>query len=183
MKRKLLVLLLLSMCSAAASAGDLEIALNQDAAQLGYKTGFGTGNFDFGVFFNEDDDLLGSVGLTVAGVPAGETPLTFALGTRLYAATLDIPDADVLALSLGGQVRYTIPSNMPMHLLAGVFYAPDITTFNDADEFLDFVVRFEVEFVPRTSGFIGYRLLEADTDSQGSHELDDNLHVGISLHF
>ena len=188
MRTRALITCVLLALTVQTKAGELEIALSGETAQLAYVTptglgGFGGGDFDIGVFFNDDDDFIGSLGLTVAGVPAGETPFSFGLGTRFYLGQLDRPNADVLALSVGGHARYTIPANIPLHLTAGVFYAPDIVTSGDIDDWLDFVARFEVEIVPRTSLFIGYRKLEADARSAGDHTLDDNIHFGVHLSF
>jgi hypothetical protein len=64
-----------------------------------------------------------------------------------------------------------------------LFYAPKITSFGDADDVLDYIIRVEMEFVPQVMGFLGYRLLEADLDGGGERELDDNFHIGVSLIF
>ncbi|MGI9305442.1 MAG: YfaZ family outer membrane protein [Gammaproteobacteria bacterium] len=188
MRTRTLIVVALLAGATPLKAAELEIALSGETVQLALITptglvGLGGGDFDLGAFFNDDDDLIGSLGLTVAGVPAGDTPFSFALGTRLYLGELDSPNADVLALSVGGHARYTIPSNIPLHLTAGVFYAPDIVTSGDIDDWLDFIARFEVEIVPRTSAFIGYRKLGADITNAGDHTLDDNVHIGVHLSF
>jgi hypothetical protein len=48
---------------------------------------------------------------------------------------------------------------------------------------LDLITRFEVEFIPRTLGFIGYRLFEVDLEAGDEVQLDDNIHVGLRLSF
>ncbi len=166
-------------------ADQAEIFISERAAQFGYARPIGVtaGDFSGAVFFNEDDDLMVNGGLVVSGQPPGQLPLSFGAGAKAYAFALDDADEDVLAVALGGQVRYTFPANIPMHVSAQAFYAPGITTSGDADNMLDFITRFEVEFIPRTSGFIGYRFFEVDLDGGREAELDDNIHVGLQLNF
>ncbi len=170
---------------AAAYADQVEIFLSERAAQFGYSRpiGVSAGDLSAAIFFNEDDDLMVNGGLVVSGQPPGQMPFSFGAGAKAYLFALDDADEDVLAAALGGRVRYTIPANIPMHVSAEAFYAPSITTSSDADNMLDFITRFEIEFIPRTAGFIGYRLLEVDLGDGRDVELDDNIHIGLRLNF
>lgn len=174
-----LVLLSIGSMIPAAQAQQLELALSQETADASLLVN----NFDFGLFFNEDDDIALDAGLLVTGVPAGETPLTFGLGAKIYAVDIDDPSEDVYALAIGGEAKYTIPANTPMAVSAGLFYSPEVTTSSDADNLLDFTTRFEIELVPQTSAFIGYRFFEVDLEDGGDHELDENVHLGVRLRF
>jgi hypothetical protein len=171
--------------ASAAHADQVEIFLSERAAQFGYARPIGVtaGDLSAALFFNEDDDLMINGGLVVSGQPPGQLPFSFGAGAKAYAFSLDDVDEDVVAAALGGSVRYTIPANFPMHASAEAFYAPEITTSGDAENMLDFITRFEIEFIPRTSVFVGYRLLEADLDDGRDAELDDNIHVGLRLNF
>ncbi len=169
----------------AAHADQLEVFLSQRAAQIGYAKPLGTSNSDAmaAVFYNEDSDVMLNGGVMAYGQPPGQLPFSFGAGVKAYAFSLDDADETVAAGALGGKVTYTIPANIPMHLSAEAFYAPDITTTGEGDSMLDFNTRFEIEFIPRTSGFIGYRKMEVDLDNAEDAELDDNIHVGLRLNF
>jgi hypothetical protein len=168
-----------------AQADQLEIFLSERAVQAGYNRPIGVSGGDISVagFFNEDDDIMLNGGLVVSGQPPGQLPFSFGAGAKAYVFALDDADEDLVAGALGGRVRYTIPANIPMHVSTEAFYAPEITTTSGGDNMLDFNVRFAVEFIPRTTGFIGYRLLEVDLDDGRDVELDDNIHVGLQLNF
>lgn len=171
--------------ASAAAADQLEIFVSERAVQAAYDRPMGASNADVSVagFFNEDDDIMLNGGLVVSGQPAGQLPFSFEAGVKAYVFSLDNVDEDLAVGALGGRVRYTIPANIPMHVSAEAFYAPEILTTSAGDNMLDMNMRLEVEFIPRTTGFIGYRMLEVDLNDGRDVELDDNIHVGLRLSF
>lgn len=168
-----------------AHADQFEAFLSERAAQIGYAKPIGVTNSDAmaALFFNEDSDVMLNGGVMAFGQPPGQLPFSFGAGAKVYAFSLDDADETLAAGALGGRVVYTIPANIPMHVSAEAFYAPGVTTTGEGENMLDFNTRFEVEFIPRTSGFIGYRKLEVDLENGDDVELDDNIHVGLRLNF
>lgn len=173
----------------AVQAADLELALSGESAAAELfmdSSSLASGGADirFGLLFNEDDDLVGSLGLVVRGTPAGQQPYSFGLGAQIYMASVDSLDEGLTALALGGGVKYYIPANMPIALGGELFFAPSITTTGDGDSFLDFRVRAEVELLPSATAFVGYRSLSSEFDGDvDDYDIDDNLHLGIRLQF
>jgi hypothetical protein len=134
--------------------------------------------------YNDDSDFIAQGSLIQMRQPSEETPLTFGVGVKAYLGHLDDPDQDVVGFAVGGEVRYTIPGTMPMAVLARGFYAPDITSFSDTEGIIDYTIRFQIEIVPETAGFIGIRHLEIDTDDEGDYDADDdNIHIGVRFSF
>jgi hypothetical protein len=170
--------------SSFAHADQAELFVSERAAQAGYVRPIGLSATDASVagFFNEDTDLMVNGGLITSGAPAGQLPLTFGAGARAYLFSLDDADEEVLSAALGGRVGYTIPANIPLLITVEGFYAPEILT-TEGENMLDLIARFEVEFIPRTLGFIGYRLFEVDLEDRDEVQLDDNIHVGLRLSF
>ncbi|HDP90153.1 MAG TPA: hypothetical protein ENN42_09440 [Thioalkalivibrio sp.] len=189
MRRHLVLGALLLGAANGAHAAGLDFALGSETAQANLffgsdAIGYGGADFSLGLFFNEDDDVMGSFGVKATGSPAGARPFSFGVGVKGYAASLDRPDLDVQALGIGGEVKYHIPANMPMALVTEAYYAPSITTGGDGDNFLDFNLNFELEITPGTAAFVGYRLLQTELETSGrDYELDDAAHVGIRLMF
>ncbi|MCZ6724374.1 MAG: hypothetical protein O6938_10645, partial [Gammaproteobacteria bacterium] len=158
-------------------ANDFEIALSSETAQFTFRSdssliGWGGADLAFSLFYNEADDILGQVGLMQFRPPSEETPLTFGVGVRAYAGSLDIPNSTVLALAISGEVRYTIPGTMPMAFYFIGNYAPDITSYSDTKSVLDYGVGFQIEVLPQTTAFVGFRVLEVDTKTVKGYELD-----------
>jgi hypothetical protein len=100
---------------------------------------------------------------------------------------IDTPRADVQSIALGGHARYHIPANTPMSIGIQGFYAPNITTFGDADRMYDLWARFGIELTPGAEFFVGYRWLETRLDKdpplQGDYTLDESVNVGIRITF
>jgi hypothetical protein len=170
-------------------ADELEVALSSKTVKAEYlrpvdQAGIGGGDLSVGLFYNEDEELAGNVGLVVSGVPAGQNPLSFGVGTKFYGARVKRRGNDsVFALTLGGKAKYTFPANIPMHLGTELFYAPSITTLSDGENLLDFNARYEIEFIPQTVAFIGYRLFRVDLEKGGYSKLDNNAQLGIRMSF
>jgi hypothetical protein len=171
------------------SANDFEAALSSETAQFTFRSdssliGWGGSDLSFGLFYNEDDDFIGQVGLLQMRQASEDNPLTFGVGVKGYLGTLDDVDQDVLAFGIGGEIRYTIPGTMPMAVYLRGYIAPEITSFSDTEEVTDFQLGFQIEALPQTIAFVGIRRLEFETDDEGDYEADDdNVHFGVRLTF
>lgn len=151
-----------------------------DSSSLGY----GGADIGAGAFFNEEDDWLLTGNMLVTNNPGSDNPWQFGAGAKAYYGEVDTFDDDVGALAIGGLVRYTVPAETPIGLVAEGYAAPGITSFGEADDFHELNLRAEVEIVPSTRAYVGYRWLESDLDGPGrDYELDDNIHVGIRVFF
>ena len=182
----------IALCAAGAPlhADEAEFYISDESLQGGYATGadlvgLPTGSLVAEAFYNDEDDLLGAVALDFAGRPAGMPSLRFSAGPKLYAANFDFIDFDdgFVAAAVGATASYALPVQIPAQLTGQFYYAPKVTSFGDADDVTDYIVRVEMPFVPQVMGFLGYRLLEVDLDDGGERELDDNFHIGVSLKF
>ena len=170
-------------------ANDLEIALGSETAQVIFRSdssliGWGGADLALGVFYNEESDVLGQASLLQVRQASEKTPLTLGVGIKTYLGRLPDIDANILALGIGGEIRYTFPGVMPKSIYLAGFFAPKITSYVDAEMVLDYVFGFQVEVLPQTTAFIGVRHFEVDTEIVSDYELDeDNVHVGVRLTF
>lgn len=177
----------LGLCSTTTHAAGLDLALGQDTASLVYLTdtasiGYGGADIGFGGFFNNNDDIMLTGNFLVTGSPGEQVPLQFGVGAKGFYTDLD-SDRDASAIGIGGQVRYLFPTRTHIAVAVEGYYAPRITTFEDADTFSEFNPRFEIEIVPGTHAYVGYRWIEADMDTGPDEELSDEAQVGIRLTF
>ena len=170
------------------NAGDFEAALSSETAEFTFRSdssviGWGGSDLALGLFYNDDSDLIGQASLIQMRQASEETPLTFGVGVKAYLGYLDDPSADVFALAIGGEVRYTIPGTMPMAIYGRAFWAPDITSFSDTEGVIDYSIGFQIEALPQTIAFVGIRHLEFDLED-GDYKADDsNIHLGVRLTF
>ena len=173
---------------AEANANDLEIALSKDTAQFTFRSdssmiGWGGAELAMGLFYNEASDFILDASLLQMRQASEQNPLTFGVGLAAYIGKLDNINSDVFALGIGGEVRYTIAGTMPMAIYFRGYYAPQITSFSDADSLLDYQLGFQIEALPQTTAFIGVRHLEIDTRGVDYLAADDELFFGVRLTF
>jgi hypothetical protein len=170
-------------------ANGIEIALSSETAQFTVRSdssliGLGGADLDFGLFFNDDNDIVGQISLMQSRQASESAPLTLGIGMRAYVGHLDVSSQNILALGIGGEIRYTIPGVMPMATYLQANYAPKITSFSDTKSVADLLLRFQIEILPQTIAFAGIRRLEIDTKTVKNFDVDDNnLHVGVRLTF
>lgn len=179
------------LCIAAvnnANANDFEVALSKETAQFTFHSdssliGWGGADLGFGLFYNEESDFILHASLLQMRQASQENPLTFGVGVKGYLGQLDDPDEDVLAFGVGGQVRYTIAGTMPMAVYLEGYFAPEITSFADTEQIIDYTLGFQIEALPQTVAFVGIRHFEIEGDDGDYDADDDNIHFGVRLTF
>ena len=170
-------------------ANGIEIALSSETAQFTVRSdssliGLGGADLDFGLFFNDDNDIVGQISLMQSRQASESAPLTLGIGMRAYVGHLDVSSQNILALGIGGEIRYTIPGVMQMATYLQANYAPKITSFSDTKSVADLLLGFQIEILPQTTAFAGIRRLEIDTKTVKNFDVDDNsLHVGVRFTF
>lgn len=184
-----LVLLPLLFSSAQLSANDFEASLSSETAQFSLYSdssviGWGGSDLALRFLYNEDSDFLAQAEVLSMRQASEETPMTLGVGVKAYLGSLDDVDEDVVAIGIGGSIRYVIPGTMPITLYGSAFIAPKITSFAGSEELKDVNFGVQVEAMPQTTMFVGYRRLAVDTDNVSNYRVDDgHLHFGIRLKF
>lgn len=169
---------------AAVTTETLRADFSTDAALIGLD-----GNrLGAGLLFSDDNDIVISGQLMAPGVldQINIVPefLTLSIGGKVVAGLLADPDDDIVGVMPGAEARWLIPLfGLQTWVVGNIFYAPDILTFGDADDVLDFSVNYEVQFLENTAGFAGYRLLSFDRDEGGEDDIVDSLQVGVRFTF
>ena len=170
-------------------AGDFEIALSSETAQFTIRSdssliGWGGADLGFSFFYNELDDVLGQISLVQSSQPSEQNPLTLGVGVKAYMGQLDFNGDNIVAIGIGGEIRYTFPGSMPMSLYLGGYIAPEVTSFSDTEELREYVLGIQIEILPQTIAFVGVRDIEVDTSNVVNYKLDDGeVHVGVRLTF
>jgi hypothetical protein len=183
------IISLLFLFPAPSRANDFEAAVSSETAQFTFRSdssliGWGGSELGLGLFYNEAGDFVGQMSLMQRRQASENNPLTLGVGARLYLGDLDDLNQGIAAVAIGGEIRYTIPGVMPMAVYLTGHYAPKITSFSDTEEVLDINLGFQIEILPQTTAFVGYRSLEVDTDRVSGYELDDDrVHVGVRFTF
>jgi hypothetical protein len=179
---RLIVFALLAAASFSAAAGSVDVNLSNDTIEAKYYANAGAADWTFGALYNRDTrDRALNVGLLATGDSAiGNSRLEGGLGGKLYSVT--VGNADVVALALGGQVRW-FPGNGSFALATYAFYAPHVVTLMDGQRFYDVGVRAEVEVIRNSSVYIGYRQVQAELDDGSRLNVDKGAFVGMQIKF
>ena len=170
----------------------IEAAVTTETLRADFSTDAGLIGLDgnrlgAGLLFSSDNDIVLSGQLMAPGIldQINIVPefLTLSVGGKAVAGLLAEPDDDVFGVMPGAEARWLIPLfGLNTWVVGNIFYAPDILTFGDADEIIDFAVNYEVQFLPQTVGFAGYRLLTFERDA-GDDDIVDSIQVGLRFTF
>ena len=170
-------------------ASDLEIALSSDAAQFTFRSdssliGWGGADLGFSFLYTDADDFLGELSLMQSSQPSAENRFTLGVGVKAYLGRLDPVDDSVLAIGIGGEVRYTFPGSMPMGVYLNGHFAPEITSFGDTDGIVEYELGFQIELLPQTTAFVAVRNIEIESDNNIDYKiLDSDVRLGVRLTF
>lgn len=182
----------ISGSKAAGSSGEseLEVVLSDDYIQGTYFPGGGLLGFDnalghMSVYFSDERDFVGSVGLMTEPISIFKEGFTLSAGARGYLALLADPNDDVFAAAPGVQGRYALPSfqGRALNVAGSLFYAPNILTLGDATDIIDLDVRLEAEILPEIIGMIGIREFRFDSDEGGDKRAASEIQVGARFAF
>ena len=179
---RLIVFALLAAASFSAAAGSVDLNLSNHSIEAKFYANAGAADWTFGGLYNRDTrDRALNVGLLATGDSAiGNSRFEGGLGGKVYSVT--VGNADVLALALGGQVRW-FPGNGSFALGAYVFYAPHVVTLLDGQRFFDVGVRAEVELIRNSFLYVGYRQVQAELDNQVKLNVDKGAFIGMQIKF
>ena len=132
---------------------------------------------------SEDRDVVLSAGAQFpTNLELG--PLSFTFGPQIYAALLDQENSDIMAMSLGTEMRFDLIPSLGVAVAGHAYYAPDVLTFGSADNIIDLSARLEVGLAERLTLFGGVRLFEFDlTEGEGERTLQDEVFAGFGYRF
>ncbi len=187
MKLQKTAALLCALATTPVMADSIDVNLHNDAirgtytAQLPSTKGL---SGEAGLLYTEDKASNGETMLHLGMLVSGENwsksgTFDIAMGMRMvYASPADV---DLLALAFGGRVRF---SPVPRLGIGGHFYyAPDITSFLDSEEYQEAGLRLDYQVLPQAFVYVGHRTVKANFGGPRDWELDDHVHVGFKMVF
>ena len=179
-----LVLLLLSP---AAGATTLDLNVNDDAARLTLiwpLPGDSILELDGGWLHDQDRGDVAHVGVHLTGAASAEpNPVLGGLGVRLAYLDADGSSATGTALGIGGFLRYALPNYNRINLGAHLYFAPDVLSFGDADQYREVGLRIGYNFLRDADVYLGYRNVKGKFDDFPDVTFDTGLHLGVRLSF
>jgi len=187
-KSALLLLLFLGMNSSVHAANAL-ISLSDDSALMRFNLwvggqSFGRSEAGIGFLFNDSKSYMLEGAFHVIDEVGTKVPgLVFGLGAKAYGGTS--PDADVVALGVGGSFNYSIPGANRVFIGLDAYGAPPIVTGLDVNWFWEWaaVIGYKV-LQDQADVYIGYREYGATLKGDGGVErFDSTPRLGIRIMF
>lgn len=198
MNKALVGVLLLASASSAGATG-VDLSLSNETANLtvllnpyGY-AGVGS-ELGLGGFISEAGDNLLQASLMARGYhQSARSQYRLGAGLKAVYGELEIPEdvridgADteqVGALGIGLEAGLLLAqSTNPVELVGEVFMAPSITSFTDAEQYLEFGARLQIDVIPTAKAYLGYRRLSFDTNDYDALRIDSGFHLGLKITF
>lgn len=169
--------------STAAMAGEVDLNLNNDVIEGSYSTDPTTSQFRVGALRDADThDWLVHAGFIVLGEHVNPSVRShIGVGMRAYGGSSG--SSDVAAVPLGGQFTW-YPGSSAIGVGGYAFYAPNVLSGLDTENFLDAGVRVEAEVIkPTAVVYVGYRRVQAKFKDVGTVKIDSGVNVGLRLRF
>ena len=180
---QLALLSVLAVVPFAASANELFLDLNSDAAQARFDaTHHSRFDYSLALLISDEDDFDSTVlsaGMWTKGKALVEDALEGGLGFKLY--HIDTDYEDVQALSLGGNLSFDIKQVEGLRIDLDLYYAPDILITDDLDNLWDMTLRVHYQLFENGSVYGGFRNLEVGNDGGPDADISDGPIIGIQL--
>ena len=179
--------LLCALATSPVLADSIDVNLHDDAIRGTYTARLQSTkglSGEAGILYTEDKakngESLVHFGLLVSGENWSKSgTFDIAMGTRMVYS--NPADLDMFALAFGGRVRF---SPVPRLGIGGHFYyAPDITSFMDSEEYQEVGLRLDYQVLPQAFVYLGHRTVKANFGGPRDWEMDDDGHVGFKMMF
>ncbi|HVK99805.1 MAG TPA: YfaZ family outer membrane protein [Dongiaceae bacterium] len=180
-------LLGLAFCTLAgvAQAHTVDLGINNDAVSLEYNNQIPKSELNLGVggLHSKENGDAYYASLFVADNVNKESGLLAGLGTRFYYLDADEGSTEGTGLALGGFLNWDVPSVPNLSLRGDFYYAPDVLTFDDVENFGDVSARVQYRVIEQAWLYVGYRRLMLEDELSHDFNLEEGAFVGMLLWF
>jgi hypothetical protein len=174
------------LCSAApAVAHELSLDLNDSAFRVTYVAPLRDAvRLDAGWLRDGDEGDVVHAGFQVTGdaAPAGQK-VTAGVGVRLALLDGEGSGREGYALGIGGSLRWVIPAYDRFVVSGEYYWAPDLLSGGDAEEYFDGTVRVGYSVTRQAEVYVGARYTGANYEDRPCILFDTGLHAGFDLRF
>ncbi|MFZ5601825.1 MAG: YfaZ family outer membrane protein [Pseudomonadota bacterium] len=171
--------------SGASQAHTLDLGINNDAVALDYSGQLPKSELNLGGGFlhHKDNGDAYYASLFVADSVNKESGLLAGLGARFYFLDADEGSTDGKSLALGGFLNWDLPSVPNLSLRGDLYYAPDVLSFDDIENFADVSARVQYRVIEQAWVYLGYRRLMLEDELSRDFNLEEGGFVGMLIWF
>lgn len=167
-------------------AAELDINLSDETGEVTLSAptdryGMHNARAHVGVMFNDDDDIIGQVGLDSIGRVSES--LRFHVGARGYLGDLDRPDETFSAIGIGGGLRLALATAIPVGLNLSGHFAPKVLSFSGAEGVRRYDALVDLQFAQNAGAYLGYSYMKVKLEDYRDVKVRDGVVVGVRLGF
>jgi len=111
--------------------------------------------------------------------PIGDLGMKFGMGMKLnYTENFS-------SLPLGIEFQYKIPAEklIPMYLYGSLYYAPEVLSFSDAADYLEYRIAYDIEVIENGKFTLGYRHIDTNYMPSSDVVYNSSWFVGFKIGF
>lgn len=167
---------------------DLEVSAKFDIGQFNQNVEPGT-MFIGGKFLNADAQHSSEKNASIDPYFEANFLMQRAVGTGGMSVGMGMKlnyTKDYSALPLGLEFAYKIPAAdfVPMYLHGSLYYAPRALAFNEANDYLEYRIGYDIEIIDNGSITLGYRNMDTNYDvANGDFTYNESWYVGFKIGF
>ena len=115
--------------------------------------------------------------------PVGNMGMKFGMGVKLNYTSVN--NKNYSSMPLGIEFQYKIPAEnlIPMYLYGSLYYAPEVLSFSDADNYLEYRIAYDIEVIENGKFTLGYRHIETNYSENSDLTYNESFYVGFKIGF
>ena len=87
----------------------------------------------------------------------GNKGMSFGMGAKLNYTKVETKNFSALPLGIEFAYKIPAPNLIPMALHGSLYYAPQVLSFADAKDYLEYRIHYDIEFIENAGVTVGYR--------------------------
>jgi hypothetical protein len=177
--KKYAAIILACVFSSSSFADTLSLDLNDDALRLNYQHGLDK-NYHTDFAWTHVKDLGDSLSAALTLTQSVNNDITAYIGGKaLFQQHDHLPDGT--AIAVGGAVRITPAANKNVALVASAYFAPDVLSFGDMENYQELEIRGEYKASEQLTAYVGYRNNTADYSANSIKVKNVDLYDGFMI--
>lgn len=180
-----LALTLISIIPLHGYANNLAVDIGKDtfSAEFAKSNSSEDATFSLGAISAEGDHKVYHFKALVTGELESNENVKASLGGKVYYADLERPIDNLTALSLGGEIEYSLPQNDKVKFGLSLFVAPKVTISNDFDLLTDVTLTASYQVLSNGAVYLNYRNLKVNHEDGSNVHVNDSVNIGLRLTF
>lgn len=115
--------------------------------------------------------------------PVGDGGLSLGVGFKLNYTQVN--NKSFMSLPIGLEAAYELPfpDLIPMFVEANVYYAPEVLSFLDAKDYVEYRINYNLEMIKNVRLEVGYRNMDTKYFTFGKLNYNRSVYVGVRIGF